>query len=84
MNTIERVHAYNKQGGKTLTPAQRRRMIKKAGRDPQAIIIREDGMGYARSRQGERILIGFEDNRPTSGAGYNDADVNTAIDQDAS
>ena len=40
-----------------MTPRQRRRLVKKAGRDPYAIVIRDEGMGYPPSMQGFREVI---------------------------
>lgn len=45
------------RAGPGMTPRQRRRMVKKAGRDPYAIVIRDDGMGYPPSRQGYREVV---------------------------
>jgi hypothetical protein len=45
--------------GRKPTPAQRRRIIKKAGRDPMATVVKDDGMGYPPSKQGYRELVGF-------------------------
>jgi hypothetical protein len=39
-----------------MTPRQRRRLIKKAGRDPMAIVTRDDGMGYSPAKQGYKEL----------------------------
>jgi len=54
MDTATRVI---RQAGRRMTPRQRRRFVKKAGRDPLAIVIREDGMGYPPSKQGFREVI---------------------------
>jgi hypothetical protein len=40
-----------------MTPRQRRRFVKKAGRDPLAIVIRDDGMGYSLAKQGLREVV---------------------------
>jgi len=70
MDTITRlIHL----GGRKPTPAQRRRLIKKAGRDPMATVVKDDGMGYPPNKQGYRELIGFGGeniltDRPISGA----------------
>jgi hypothetical protein len=64
MDTQERIGIYERRGLR-LTPRQRRRMIKKAGRDPYAVVVREDGMGYSPAMQGYRELIGID--RPVSG-----------------
>lgn len=53
MDTATRITIY----GRKMTPAQRRRTVKKAGRDPNAIVIRDDGMGYPPDRQGFREVI---------------------------
>lgn len=78
MNTIQRAHVYGRTG-RDLTPAQRRRLVKKAQREPGSIIIREDGMGFARSRQGEHLLVGFEEVQPVSGAPISAADIDLAL-----
>ena len=62
MNTQDRIKAY---GGRKLTSAQRRRMIKKAGTDPTAVVIRDDGMGYPPGMQGYRELVDII--KPVSG-----------------
>lgn len=73
MDTATRIETYARQT-RRVTAAQRRRIIKKAGRDPLATVIKDDGMGYPPSKQGFRELIGFggenilEDVRPVSGA----------------
>jgi len=41
-----------------MTPRQRRRFVKKAGRDPLAIVIRDEGMGYGHpGKQGMREVV---------------------------
>lgn len=57
MDTVDRIGNYTKNGARRLTFRQRRRMIKKAGRDPLAIVIRDDGMGYSPAMQGYRELV---------------------------
>ena len=60
MNTRARIDAYVAQNGHArLTYRQRRRVVKKAGRDPEATIVRDDGMGYPPNMQGSRELIGI-------------------------
>lgn len=49
-----------------MTPRQRRRFVKKAGRDPLAIVYRDNGMGYSLARQGFKEVV--EIMRPTSPA----------------
>jgi hypothetical protein len=51
-----------------MTPRQRRRAVKKAGRDPQVMVTRDDGMGYPPSMQGYREM--FELPVPVSGGPY--------------
>lgn len=46
-----------RQAGRPMTPAQRRRFVKKAGRDPLAITYRDDGMGYGPAKQGLREVV---------------------------
>jgi len=46
-----------RQGAKPMTPAQRRRFVKKAGADPLAITYRDDGMGYGPAKQGMREVV---------------------------
>lgn len=58
MDTQRRVALYESQG--RLTPAKRRRLVKKAGRDPRALVAREGGMGYPPAHQDYRVLTGFE------------------------
>lgn len=58
MDTATRIDRYRTQRAQ-MSARQRRRMIKKAGRDPRAIIVRADGMGYRPAQQGEKLLIGF-------------------------
>jgi hypothetical protein len=71
MNTYRRAKIYLSDG-RALTPRQRRRLVKKAGADPTATVIRDDGMGYPPAMQGRRDLLGFETDeaaRPVSGTG---------------
>lgn len=83
MNTVARIQNYRRQNnGRDLTPAQRRRMIKNAAAEKGSLVIREDGMGFSRGHQGEKILIGFEDNRPVSGAPVTEADLDAAFGRD--
>lgn len=65
MDTQRRLKIYSQNG--KVTHAQRRRIVKKAGRDPGAIVTRDDGMGYPPGMQGYRELVvcGI---RPVSGA----------------
>lgn len=58
MNTEQRIEIYGRSGHPTAR--QRRRIIKKAGRDPQATVVRDDGMGYPPSMNGYRELIGLD------------------------
>lgn len=67
MTIAARFAAYATTNGSVrLTPRQRRRMVKKAGRDPEVTITRDDGMGFQPSMQGYREILG--DLRPVSGA----------------
>jgi hypothetical protein len=45
------------RAGSRMTPKQRRRMVKKAGRDPYAIVVVDNGMGYPPSMQGYREVV---------------------------
>jgi hypothetical protein len=66
MNTYDRAKLYEGR----MTPRQRRRLVKKAGRDPGAVVVRDNGMGYSFAKQGFRELISFETSpsaRPVSG-----------------
>lgn len=54
MDTITRTAIY---GGRKPTARQRRRLVKKAGRDPYAMVIREGGMGYPPAHQDYRIVV---------------------------
>ncbi len=66
MNTQTRIPAYVRTNGNPrLTPRQRRRMIKRAGVDPYAVVVRDDGMGYSPAMQGYRELVNIT--RPISG-----------------
>lgn len=40
-----------------MTPRQRRRFVKKAGRDPLATVIRDTSMGYSPAKQGFRQVV---------------------------
>lgn len=53
MDTITRRKLY----GATPTARQRRRLVKKAGRDPNAIVVRDTGMGYSPGLQNFRELV---------------------------
>lgn len=53
MDTVTRAKVY----GQKMTARQRRRLVKKAGRDPYAIVYRDDGMGYPPSKQGFREVV---------------------------
>lgn len=53
MDTLTRATLY----GPKLTSRQRRRLVKKAGRDPHAIVYRDDGMGYPPNMQGFREVV---------------------------
>lgn len=67
LTIASRLSMYQAQNGThKITAAQRRRLLKKAGRDRDCRIFRWEGMGYPRSRQGEKQL-GFMP-RPVSGA----------------
>ena len=70
MGTYERMTMYFDQSanGRTLTARQRRRVVKKAGRDPEYQILRSYGMGYSAARQGQRELA--MNVAPVSGAPY--------------
>lgn len=69
MNTYQRAQVYLSDG-RPLSPRQRRRLVKKAGADPTATVVRDDGMGYTAAMQGFRELIGFDTlPKPVSGAG---------------
>jgi hypothetical protein len=64
--TYERLSRYlaRSANGK-LTARQRRRLIKKAAHNRDAIVIRDEGMGYPRSMQGyKELALGI---RPVSG-----------------
>jgi len=58
MGTYERLTMYQARSASgRITPAQRRRLVKKAGRDPQYTVTRDNGMGFADpARQGMREL----------------------------
>jgi hypothetical protein len=53
MDTVTRAGIY----GPRMTARQRRRLVKKAGRDENAIVYRDDGMGYPPSKQGYREVV---------------------------
>jgi len=59
MNTERRINIYTADGTRPLTARQRRRAVKKAGRDPRATVIKDDGMGYPPNKQGYREIIGY-------------------------
>lgn len=70
MGTYERMTMYFAQSASgRMTARQRRRLIKKAGRDPEYSIMRTDGgMGYPASKRGlKELAMNFA---PTSGAPY--------------
>ena len=48
-----------RMAGRKITPRQRRRFVKKAGRDPMAVVVKDDGMGYPPNKQGFREVIGL-------------------------
>lgn len=54
MDTVTRMA---RQDPASMTPRQRRRYVKKAGRDPYAIVYRDDGMGYPPSKQGYKEVV---------------------------
>jgi hypothetical protein len=56
MDTYTRIGNYTNDSPR-LTPRQRRRVVKKAGRDPLAITYRDDGMGYGLGKQGMREVV---------------------------
>lgn len=67
MNTRQRLERYQAQNGHDgLTARQRRRLTKKAGTDPDAMVQRDDGMGYPPSMQGYRELLGYQRIRVTT------------------
>jgi hypothetical protein len=69
VNTERRIEIYTRDGQRPLTARQRRRVVKKAGRDPNATVVRDNGMGYPASMQGYREIIGVSPAaRPVSGA----------------
>ena len=53
MDTVTRMAQY----GSKPTARQRRRIVKKAGRDPYATVYRDYGMGYPPSKQGYREVV---------------------------
>ena len=55
MGTFRRAAIYARRG--KMTARQRRRLVKKAGRDPEYAVIRDDGMGYSRAMQGYREIV---------------------------
>lgn len=58
-----------------MTPAQRRRFVKKAGRDPLAIVYRDDGMGYGPAKQGMREVVEIMNPHPGTGQGHHAVDA---------
>lgn len=60
MDTRRRIEIYTQGGARPVTHRQRRRAVKKAGRDPQVTVIKDDGMGYPPSKQGYREIIGMD------------------------
>lgn len=67
MDTVTRVGIYTRNSW-CPTPRQKRRIVKKAGRDGAALVDRSHGMGVHPARQGERIFIGYAPRiRPVSG-----------------
>lgn len=83
MNTYRRAKIYLSDG-RALTPRQRRRLVKKAGVDPTATVVRDSGMGYAPAMQGFRELLGFETDesaRPVSGTGRGHEAVDAWLDE---
>lgn len=55
MGTYARFTMYRDQSATgRITRRQRRRLVKKAGRDPEYVIIRDTGMGYSPAMQGFR------------------------------
>lgn len=53
MDTYKRMAVYLRQrNGGQMTARQRRRVVKKAGRDPGFAVIRDAGMGYSAATQG--------------------------------
>jgi len=79
MDTFTRREVYLRDN-RPLTPRQRRRLIKKAGRDPYAVIGRDNGMGYPPSMQGFKELIGC-DPAPAADAGRGHEAVEAWIDE---
>lgn len=65
MSTARRLDIY----GAPLTGPQRRRAVKKAGRDPEYAVFRDAGMGYPPAQQGRRELRMIR-SAPVSGAPY--------------
>jgi hypothetical protein len=53
MDTKTRMGIY----GSRMTARQRCRVVKKAGRDPYAVIVRDEGMGYPPAMQGYREVV---------------------------
>jgi hypothetical protein len=55
MHTQKRIETYTRQNrGARLTHRQRRRIAKRAGSDPCALVVRDEGMGYSPAMQGYR------------------------------
>lgn len=70
MNTVKRFKIYVSDN-RPLTARQRRRLVKKAGRDPHATVVRDDGMGYPPNKQGYREIVGMDSPpEPVSGGPY--------------
>lgn len=66
MDTGRRIEVYAALGRNAITAKQGRRLVKKAGADPTALVERQTGMGYAHpAERGRRHLIGFQRQRPT-------------------
>jgi hypothetical protein len=57
MSSMDTAARVARQGGRPMTPAQRRRFVKKAGRDPLAIVYRDEGMGFGPDKQGMREVV---------------------------
>lgn len=69
MGTYRRMQMYVDQSATgRMTARQRRRLVKKAGRDPEYTVIRDTGMGYSPAMQGYREITLAA--MPTSGAPY--------------
>ena len=81
MHTQKRIEVYTKQNdGARLTHRQRRRVAKRAGTDPYALVVREEGMGYSTAMQGYREVV--EVRRPlASGTGRGHHVVDAFLDE---